>query len=314
MTNNWYRGWGSLLLIGMGFLWGCVPARKLKDAQATSDSYRYRALKAEGTISDLKAQADSMQQSLLALQAHIQHLVQDSSDMSMHYKESQELNKNLNELYDRAVEQNKALLTTATSQKDQLNQQLATEQQQLQQREQRVQELESILHRKDSAVEALKNSIGKALLGLDTTDLSITNKDGKVYVSMAEKLLFPSGSTVVNPAGVDALKKLADVLRKNQDIHITVEGHTDNVPLSGTGSMKDNWDLSVLRATSIVRILTADGVSPEQVIASGRGQYMPVASNDSPEGRALNRRTDIILSPRLDELYNLLNAADTTQQ
>ena len=313
MMNRSYRGWYSLLLIGMGFLWGCVPARKLKDAQASSDSYRYRALKAEGRISDLSAQADSMQQTLLGLQSRIRQLNQDSSDLSMHYREARELNKNLNELYDRAVEQNKALLTNATSQKDQLNQQLASDQQQLQQREKRVQDLENVLHRKDSAVEALKNSIGKALLGLDTTDLSITNKNGKVYVSMAEKLLFPSGSTVVNPAGVQALKKLSEVLRKNQDIHITVEGHTDNVPLNGSGCMKDNWDLSVLRATSIVRILTSDGVSPEQVIASGRGQFMPVAGNDTPQGRALNRRTDIILSPRLDELYNLLNAADTPQ-
>jgi chemotaxis protein MotB len=126
-----------------------------------------------------------------------------------------------------------------------------------------------------------------------------------VYVSLAEKLLFPSGSTEVNPKGKQALQKVADVLKKNPDIGITIEGHTDNVPIS-TSCMKDNWDLSVLRATSITRIITDAGVDPKQIIASGRGEYFPVASNSTSDGKAKNRRSEIILTPNLAELAKLL--------
>jgi chemotaxis protein MotB len=110
----------------------------------------------------------------------------------------------------------------------------------------------------------------------------------------------------VDPKGVDALHKLSSVLKKDPDIHVMVEGHTDDVPLHGTGAMKDNWDLSVLRATSITRILADDGVAPQQITAAGRSKFVPVAGNDTPEGRALNRRTEIILTPKLDELFKIL--------
>ena len=122
---------------------------------------------------------------------------------------------------------------------------------------------------------------------------------------MAEKLLFPSGSTEVNPKGKQALQKVADVLKKNRDISIAVEGHTDNVPIS-TASIKDNWDLSVLRATSVIRILTDAGVDAKQITASGRGEFFPVASNSNAEGKAKNRRTEIILTPNYEELVKLL--------
>ena len=134
-------------------------------------------------------------------------------------------------------------------------------------------------------------------------------RDGKVYVSMSDKLLFKSGSAAVEPKGVNALKVLADILNKNPDIQILVEGHTDNVPIK-TALYKDNWDLSVGRATTITRMLNeVYGVQATRMTASGRGEYYPKADNTTQEGKAMNRRTEIILSPKLDEIMNLLNTS-----
>ena len=174
-------------------------------------------------------------------------------------------------------------------------------------REARVAELERIIDEKNQAVAQLRKKISDALFNFAESDLSVEVKNGKVYVSLAEKLLFQSGSRTVDPKGVEALKTLAGVLKTQPDIHILVEGHTDNVPVGGSNPYrKDNWDLSVLRATSIVNILTEQGVDPGQVTAAGHGEHAPVASNDTAADRALNRRTEIILTPELDELLQIL--------
>jgi chemotaxis protein MotB len=163
-----------------------------------------------------------------------------------------------------------------------------------------------IIAKQDSLTRNLNNTLRNALLGFNSDELSMEIKDGKVYVSMSDKLLFPSGSSAVEDKGKDALKLLAGVLDKNADIDILVEGHTDNVPIKTT-VYKDNWDLSVARATSIVRILTNDyKIIPTRLTASGKGEFFPKADNDTVEGRAKNRRTEIILSPKLDELMKLL--------
>jgi chemotaxis protein MotB len=145
-----------------------------------------------------------------------------------------------------------------------------------------------------------------------SNELTVTTKNGRVYVSLQESLLFPSGSAVVNPKGKEALGQLAQVLNTNPDINVLIEGHTDSIPIRGR--FEDNWALSVARATSIVRILTDTyGVDPTRVTAAGRSKYEPVDTNDTPEGRAHNRRTEIILEPKLDELMQLLNqTADAT--
>jgi chemotaxis protein MotB len=145
----------------------------------------------------------------------------------------------------------------------------------------------------------------EALKGFNSNELSVAIKNGKVYVSLQENLLFPSGSAVVNPKGKQALGKLAGVLTINPDINVNIEGHTDSIPIRSR--YEDNWALSVARATSIVRILTKDyGVDPKRIIASGHSLYDPVDSNMSKEGRARNRRTEIILTPKLDELYQII--------
>ena len=152
----------------------------------------------------------------------------------------------------------------------------------------------------------LKNSIADALMNYKKDELSVYIKDGNVYVSLEEKLLFKSGSDVVDLKGKEALKSLANVLSSTKDITVLIEGHTDNVPIKTT-LFKDNWDLSTARATSILRILTNDyGFDSNRITASGRGEFHPVKTNETVEGRASNRRTEVILSPDLKELYKLL--------
>ncbi len=175
-------------------------------------------------------------------------------------------------------------------------------------REKKVAELEKILQDEANATRALKTKIANSLLSFDESDLKVTTKNGKVYVSLAEKLLFKSGSIAVDPKGITALNQLATALKSQEDINIMVEGHTDNVPISKTsGHIKDNWDLSVLRATSIVKILVGSGVSKQQIIAAGKGEHSPVANNKSGENRQKNRRTEIIIAPDLDALFKMLN-------
>ncbi len=174
-------------------------------------------------------------------------------------------------------------------------------------REQRLAELQRILDEKDKAVNALRAKVSSALLGFNDKDLTINVRNGKVYVSLAEQLLFQSGSTKVDPKGVDALRKLAAVLKEQQDVNVLVEGHTDDVPIArGTVGMQDNWDLSVLRATEITRILANAGVDPTRVTPSGRSLYVPLDATKTREARQKNRRTEIILTPKLDELFQIL--------
>lgn len=170
-------------------------------------------------------------------------------------------------------------------------------------------ELQRVLDAKDAAVLALRQKVSDALLGFQGKGLTIETRNGKVYVSLEESLLFQSGSYTVGSRGESALGQLAGVLAENRDINVLIEGHTDNVPYKGTGQLKDNWDLSVMRATAIVKILTKSGkVDPSRLTAAGRSEYMPLSTNQSKEGRAANRRTEIILTPKLDELFQIIDS------
>jgi len=178
---------------------------------------------------------------------------------------------------------------------------------QLMARSKRISDLEGVLAKKDSAVVALKNNIANALLGFADQGLTVEQKNGKVYVSLEEQLLFKSGSWIVDTKGKEALIKLGKVLQTQPEVGILVEGHTDNVPYGGNGNVADNWDLSVKRATSIVKLLTENSsINPTQLTAAGRSEYLPLDPADTKEARAKNRRTEIIITPKLDELYRLL--------
>mgnify|MGYP002628302490 CR=1 FL=1 len=175
----------------------------------------------------------------------------------------------------------------------------------LKNREERLKMLEEIVRKQDELMNALSDRVKKALMGFDADELSVEMRDGKVYVSMSDKLLFKSGSDAVEPKGVEALQKIAEVMIKNTDINMAIEGHTDSIPIK-TNRFKDNWDLSVARSVSVVRLLQDSGLDPQRVTAAGKGEYTPISDNSTKEGRAKNRRTELVLTPKLNELMQLL--------
>ena len=194
-----------------------------------------------------------------------------------------------------------SMLNTNMTEQEKLNSLLSQKMNELDERERTINELQDMINAQTERVQNLLNSVKDALLGFSSDELTVREKDGKVYVAMSDKLLFESGSARVDKRGKEALAKLAEVLNKQSDIDVYIEGHTDSKPIN-TAQFKDNWDLSVIRATSVVRILTKDyDVKPLQIQPCGRGEFMPVADNETADGRAKNRRTEIIMAPKFDE-------------
>lgn len=174
-------------------------------------------------------------------------------------------------------------------------------------RENKLAEVKRKLAERENIINALRERVNQALLGFKESGLTVSIKDGKVYVSLSNKLLFSTGSTEIDAKGKEALLELAKVLNEQQDINVLVEGHTDNQAVRGGTRFTDNWDLSVLRATEVVRYLTVDGkVDSKRVIASGRSEFIPLVQGDTPEARASNRRTEIILTPKLEQLFDIV--------
>ncbi len=205
-----------------------------------------------------------------------------------------------------AIREYRRSLYSNMSEQEKLSLLLQEKMDKLAEREKTIQDLQDEIQAQTSRLENLMSSLKDALLGFNSDELTVTQKNGKIYVAMSDKLLFESGSASVNKQGKEALAKLAEVLKKQNDIDVFIEGHTDNKPIR-TVQFKDNWDLSVIRATSVVRILTKDyGVEALQILPCGRGEFMPVDSNDTAEGRAHNRRTEIIIAPKLDKLLQML--------
>lgn len=178
----------------------------------------------------------------------------------------------------------------------------------LEERSRRVSELENVIASKDAEMTKLKVAISKALTNFEGKGLTVEQRNGQIYVSMENKLLFKSGSWAVGSQGKQAVIQLGKVLAENPDIDILIEGHTDDVPYKGNAQLSGNWDLSTKRATAIVNILREnESINPKHLTAAGRGEFAPIASNDTPEGKAKNRRIEVILTPNLDEISKLLN-------
>ena len=269
-----------VILAGTFLLSSCVAKRYLLQSQQETATLRSDSTQLANSNSKLRQNISSLNDQIASLQKNIDDLNAKVSDLKS---------------------QNSRLGQQTAEQQNKLSQ----SEQSLQQQKQKLEQLQDLLNQQKQASEDLKNKMSEALKGFNSNELSVYNKDGKVYVSLSEQLLFPSGSAVVNPKGVDALSKLAAVLNLNNDVAVNIEGHTDSIPIRGR--YQDNWDLSTARANAIVRILVNNyKVDPTRVISSGHSYYEPVASNSTPEGRAKNRRTDIILSPKLDEMYKLL--------
>jgi chemotaxis protein MotB len=295
----------------------CVSKKKFDDVLA-------QKVRTEADLADRTAQIDKANADLKDLNDQLRKLKEDTTNIGIDVRNS---GKRLAELEKEHGQLNSSYKSLASS-SGKMNSDMARQQEQLlsiqrnlektrrqndslstslAEREKKVQELEQVLSNKDRVVQELKNKITNALLNFKENDLTVKVKNGKVYVSLAEQLLFGSGSIEVDQKGVTALQQLAKAVKDQKGINIMVEGHTDNVPVSKKSAyMQDNWDLSVMRATSITKILTKAGVPADQVTASGRGEYSPLATNDSPQNKQKNRRTEIIITPDLDELFKIL--------
>jgi chemotaxis protein MotB len=252
----------------------------------------------EGAIQDLNDRKAGVEQAYNAAKDRLDKLI--ASYDALQTESASELTEKANTIRQllTELETKERLLETE-------NTRLLKLQSELEARSQTIAELQDLIATKEAKMNALKNAVSNALKGFEGKGLTVTHKNGKVYVSMENKLLFDSGSWAVGIQGIDAVEKLAVVLVQNQDIEVLIEGHTDNVPYSGT-TIIDNWDLSVKRATAIVRILQNKGVKPIQITAAGRSEYLPVQSNATSDGKAKNRRIEIILAPNLDKINQLL--------
>ncbi|MBT5089741.1 MAG: OmpA family protein, partial [Flavobacteriales bacterium] len=307
----------------------CVTPKIHNSLVAEHESIKTALTLAEKKVLSLAAKLEEKEGNIFSLQAQISDLRNDSIQNGKSLMILQDKYDELSDAYDlltskssrymadKAKETKKLLeqLEDAQSElfatEDELNklshsldekeQALKIAQEELEARSLRVTELETIINKKDSMVTALKQSISKALRGLEGEGLTIEQRNGKVYISLEEDLLFASGKYVVNSGGVAALNKLATALAPQKDLDILVEGHTDSIPLSGRGLVKDNWDLSVMRATNVVKVLTKNpSLNPLQLTAAGKAEFVPLASNKTKEGRGANRRIEMILSPNLD--------------
>ncbi|HET6256294.1 MAG TPA: OmpA family protein [Puia sp.] len=288
----------SILATGLFFFSACVPTAKFNASQMALSSARYDSAQLAHKVNDLQAQLTQANQLAADRQLRIDSLNQQ---MDQTRTQINGLNQQVTDLKSK-VDQ----LTTDAANRQAL---LSKSKQELINQQARLKDLQDLMDKQKRAIAEIKKKMSDALEGFKSSELSVSVKNGKVYVSLQENLLFPSGSAVVNPKGKEALGKLAAVLNQNPDITVDIEGHTDSIPIHG--KYQDNWDLSLARSASIVRILTSDyKVDPMRVIASGHSQYDPVQTNSTSEGRALNRRTDIILSPKLDQLYQLLQTPD----
>jgi chemotaxis protein MotB len=313
----------KLLIIALaGFLGtSCVSTKVHKTLQEKYDLLANESDQLRQKNESRIAENSELQRTLSEARQKVSVLKQDTTTKFDQMRALQTKYDRLSKQYDYLLDNNNSLIAASARENKTLMDQLSTMQSRLQAKEdslnterrmlergqRRVDELEGIIRRKDSTVAFVRQKVADALLGFNGKGLTVNMRDGKVYVSLENSLLFAPGSWNVAANGQVALENLAKVLAENEDISVLVEGHTDNDPYRGQGQVKDNWDLSVLRATNVVKILTgSSGLSPERITAAGRGEFVPLVANDSPENKAVNRRTEIILTPDLTELANLL--------
>lgn len=286
---------------------GCVSKKKYQEmvslknrVQEMLDKRGDELTKLKADIADLTTRVTDCEEARIKLASDTTRLAStnrklrnDLGDMKM---SCDQVNANYQKLKAQSTEKMREMVD-----------QLESLQRDLNQRERRLAEVESMLHQRDSVMNLLQQRVADALLGFKDDGLTVEIKDGKVYVSLSNKLLFASGSTKIDANGQKALVGLANVLKEQKDLTIMVEGHTDDQMVSNLGAIKDNWDLSVMRSTEVVRILVTSGVEPTRIIPAGHGEFIPKVSGSSAEARAANRRTEIVISPKLDELYQLIN-------
>ncbi|MCB0644117.1 MAG: OmpA family protein [Phaeodactylibacter sp.] len=315
----------ALLPLFIATFIACVPTKKYQDLETERNQFKEEA-EALGSIGE---ENTILKEELTTCKADLKASILENEELLIINNQLQKDNADLSARFERLLQQNNALLSSASYEKQSLMEQLAAQQaeldrkllelqntstniderqgmlQQLQQeiidREQRIAELESLVNSQSQQMAQLKSSINQALLGFSDADFNVEEKNGRLYVTLSQNLLFRSGSSKLDVNGRQAIQQLAQALVNKSDIAITVEGHTDS-----DGTADRNWDLSTARALAVVKILAEFGVPSERLTASGRAFYAPLVANDSPEHKAMNRRTEIILSPKLDDLYSIL--------
>jgi chemotaxis protein MotB len=312
----------SVLVLTLTLFTSCVSKKIYTDLED-----KYANLKKENRdltdeVESLSSANTKLTNDLNQLQSAYEKAVAERDKLQSDYAAAQSNLETLKASY-KALEENSSASIAANSKKNRellaqleaKEQALATESErlntlkkELESRSQRVAELENVIASKDAAMRKLKDAISKALTNFEGKGLTVEQRDGKVYISMENKLLFQSGSWSVGTEGRKAVQQLGSVLGENPEIAVLIEGHTDNVPYKGNAQLSGNWDLSTKRATAIVNILRENNaINPENLTAAGRGEFAPIASNETAEGKAKNRRIEVILTPKLDEISKLLN-------
>lgn len=305
------------LCLGL-LLSSCVSSKVHKELQSDydalqsknrklNDEFRASKTKAEAQLSDLQeqynqlvAERDKIQQDLAATTSKYENLIKSYDALEANSSSALSENSRRNRELLAQLEEKEQALITEQARLEKLQKDLTS-------RANRINELETLIAAKDAKMNALKTAVSNALTNFEGKGLTVEQRNGKVYVSMENKLLFSSGSWAVNSEGRKAVEQLGTVLSNNPDIAVLIEGHTDNVPYGGTGQLTDNWDLSTKRATSIVQILRENkGIDPQNLTAAGRGEFAPIAPNTTAEGKAKNRRIEVILTPKLDEISQML--------
>lgn len=312
----------SLIALTLVLTTSCVSKKIYTDLESKYATLRKEKREIADENVNLKRELTLAQNRLSQLQRDYDDTTAKRNALQKEYDITSTNLRNLQESY-QALEKNSSSAIAENSRKNRellaqleaKEQALANEnsrleklKQDMEARSHRIAELESVIAAKDAAMNNLKNAISTALTNFEGKGLTVEQRDGKVYVSMENKLLFQSGSWAVGANGREAVKQLGSVLAENPEIAILIEGHTDNDPYNGTGQLSGNWDLSTKRATAIVQILKENpAINPENLTAAGRGEYAPIATNETTEGKAKNRRIEVILTPKLDEISKLLN-------
>lgn len=301
---------------------GCVSQQKFLELEDEFNSLQRANGELSRKLDECQSEKIAIEDELTYSKDRIEILKKQREDLLKDYNSAKSSLDKLNESYD-ALEKNSSQALAENSQQNrELLQQLeekeaalAEEQHRLEQlqkdlqaRSQRVQELENLIAEKEQKMKTLKDNLSRALTNFEGQGLSVEMRDGKVYVSMENKLLFASGSWSVGSEGQKAVQELAKVLAQNPDIAVLIEGHTDDVPYGGTGAINDNWDLSTKRATEVLKLLLKNGnIDPQSLTAAGKGEFAPLVPNTTEESKAKNRRIEVVLTPKLDEISKLLS-------
>ena len=293
----------------------CVSIEKYKELDTNLADFIKENDKIKEINQDLEILNIELNDNLIRISSRTKKLENDTLTLARELRKKEKLYDNLNLSYELLIKNNSNTMANQSRENRELIEKLSQMEISLNEREQDIKEREGELYElrknlesKDRTLSELKSKISDALLNYKGEGLNVEVRNSKLYISLENSLLFSSGSWKINSSGKKALTKLSNILAQQSTINITVEGHTDSIPYNGSGIIKDNWDLSVLRATSIVRvILNNKGIKPERIVASGRSSFNPLVKNDSKENRARNRRTEIILTPNIDILMQLLD-------